>query len=307
MRTLSIDLGGSNVKMGILENGKVLSSKSIPSNSHLGLIPLLPEIEKACQEWLEEGAIEAVGIAYPSLVDYDKKKVIVHSNKFTDYEQVDLEKWAKERFGAGFIIENDAKAAAIGEGRYGVAGGFENFVLMILGTGIGSAAVINGKLLRGSHHQAGCLIGHVPLKLNGRKCAACGGFGCAEAQASSWALKSIVLETDIPSPLKLEEKIDFKVLQNYYNKGDALAKSVFEECCDYWANCIATMVNAYDPELVVLSGGVMKWGNELEEKLIAKSKSRAWTPWGELNFKLVENPEYSVLLGLHALCEDEFQ
>ena len=302
MNTISIDLGGSRVKMGVVSDGKVILSSILDSNSQVGLKPLLPKIERICNEWIQQVQIEAVGIAFPSIVDVDQKKILGHNGKFSDFAEIDLEKWVTERFHVPMVIDNDANAAALGEGAFGSAADTENFVLMILGTGIGSAAVMNGKIVRGKHYQAGDMFGHIPLKVNGRKCVGCPGVGCAEAQASTWALQHMVQESGLPSPLKAESRTDFKVLKKYYDAGDPLAISVLEECCAYWANCLISMVYAYDPEVIVLSGGVMNWGSELFMKLRAMVEERAWTPWGKLQFRLAENPEQSVLLGLHALC-----
>lgn len=303
MNTISIDLGGSRVKMGVVSDGKVILSTIIESNSRAGLKPLLPEIEQICKKWMQQNAIDAVGVAFPSIVDVNQKRILGHNGKFADYAEVDLEKWIREHLNLPMVIDNDANAAAMGEGKFGSAADTEDFVLMILGTGIGAAAVMNGQLIRGKHYQAGDMFGHIPLKVNGRKCSGCPGVGCAEAQASTWALQHMVLESELDSPLKTEQKVDFQVLKKYYDAGDLLAVSIFEECCAYWANCLIALVYAYDPEVIVLSGGVMNWGPDLFERLKKQVKERAWTPWGELQFRLAENPEHSVLLGLHALCK----
>ncbi|MGN0479031.1 MAG: ROK family protein, partial [Hominenteromicrobium sp.] len=259
-----------------------------------------------CREWIDAGAsAEAVGIAFPSLVDVRRKQILGHNNKFADYARIDLKQWVWDRFRLPMVIENDANAAALGEGRYGSAADSGDFVLMILGTGIGTAAVMNGQLVRGRHYQAGNLFGHIPLKADGRKCVGCPGVGCAEAQASSWALPYMVRESGLDSPLKSEENVDFRVLQQYYDRGDPLAVSIFDECCTYWANCLITLIHAYDPEVAVLSGGVLNWGPALTERIVHIVEERAWTPWGRIAFRRAKNPEHSVLLGLHALCETD--
>ncbi|MCH5353743.1 MAG: ROK family protein [Acutalibacter sp.] len=307
MNTISIDLGGSRVKMGVVSDGKIVTSAMIESNSQAGLQPLLPKLEEVCKDWIKEYFIEAAGFAFPSLVDAKNKKILGHNGKYPDCAEVDLKSWTREKLGLSMVIENDANAAALGEGKYGSAAGCENFVLMILGTGIGTAAVMDGKLIRGKHSQAGVLLGHTPLKVNGRPCAGCPGIGCAEAQASTWALKHMVEESPKQSPLKKEKQIDFQVLQRYWEQNDPLAIELFEECCAYWANCLITLVYAYDPELIVLSGGVLGWGPALTERMIGIVKERVWTPWGEPAFRLAADPEASVLLGLHALCENEMK
>ena len=302
MKTISIDLGGSNVKMGVVEDGKVLCFTSIPSCSGNGLLPLLPEVERVCREWVAQYDVSAIGFAFPSLVDVKEKRILGHNGKFPDYEQVDLEHWVWDCFQLPMFIDNDASAAALGEGRYGSAADTDDFVLLILGTGIGAAACMDGHLLRGRHHQAVSMFGHIPLKVDGRTCDGCPGVGCAEAQASTWALQYMVQESPLDSPLKVEPTVDFKCLKRYYDQQDPLAIAIFEECCAYWANCLIAMVYAYDPEVVVLSGGVVRWGADLTDHVTRLVRERAWTPWGDLQFRMAENPEQSVLLGLHALC-----
>lgn len=307
MNTISIDLGGSRVKMGVVSEGKVVASAMIESRSQAGLKPLLSQLEEVCKGWIKEYSIEGAGFAFPSLVDAKNKRILGHNGKYPDYAEVDLERWAEEQLNLPMVIENDANAAALGEGKYGSAAGCENFVLMILGTGIGTAAMMDGKLIRGKHSQAGVLLGHTPLKVNGRPCAGCPGLGCAEAQASTWALKHMVEESPLESPLKQETVVNFEVLQRHYLAGDRLAREIFEECCDYWSNCLIALIYAYDPEVVVLSGGVLNWGEELPRRIFQTVEERVWTPWGKPDFRLAENPEASVMLGLHALCNRQLQ
>ncbi|MBR3424152.1 MAG: ROK family protein, partial [Clostridia bacterium] len=92
-------------------------------------------------------------------------------------------------------------------------------------------------------------------------------LGCSESRASTWALGDMIAESPIDSPLKNETTPDFKLLKRYCEEGDALAASLFEECVSVWVDVILSLVYAYDPELVVLSGGVLKWGNELFDRI----------------------------------------
>lgn len=254
---------------------------------------------------MAEETVCSVGIAFPSIVEPTHGRVIGQIDKYPDCAGVDLRALMSEKLHLPAVVENDANAAAIGEHAYGSAADTDDFVLMILGTGIGTAAVMNGRLVRGRHYQAGILLGHAPLKAGGRKCAGCPGVGCAEAQASTWALSHMIRESEIDSPLKAESSPDFRLLKKYYDSGDRLAVSVFRECCMYFANCLITMIYAYDPELVILSGGVTKWGDGLLSALENEVRQRTWTPWGVPSFRVAGEPEQSVLLGLHALCREK--
>lgn len=299
MNTISIDLGGSQVKLGMVADGTVVDSAKIDSRHAREFQAVAPEIEKLCKKWRESYPVEGLGISFPSLVDADRKRVLGHNNKFSDCVNFSFESWAQERLGLPMVLENDANAAALGEWGYGAARGTEDFALMILGTGVGIAAVMDGRLVRGRHYQAGNMLGHIPLKRRGRACRACPGRGCAEAQASTWALGAMAAESPLDSPLKREPELNFQILRRYYDRGDPLAREIFEECCDYWSGCLIALVYAYDPEILILSGGVLNWGPDLPERLFQEVDRRVWTPWGKLQYRIAQNPEQSVLLGLH--------
>src|SRR5439155_23768344 len=105
--------------------------------------------------------------------------------------EMELATWSRDTFGLRLCIENDARMALLGESYEGAARGFSDVVMMTLGTGIGGVTMIEGKLLRGKHSQAGCIGGHFPVLFSGRPCS-CGGIGCAEAEASGWSLPAVV-------------------------------------------------------------------------------------------------------------------
>jgi glucokinase len=128
-------------------------------------------------------------------VDSVNKKVLTINDKYGDVISLDLEKWAFEHFGVPLEIENDTRAALLGEWKFGNGRGYNDVVLMTLGTGIGTSAVIEGKILRGRHFQAGILGGHFIVNPKGKLCN-CGNVGCAEAEASTWNLEEIVAEHD---------------------------------------------------------------------------------------------------------------
>ncbi len=302
MRTVSVDLGGTNVKAALVSDGEVVRFETVPVGHSEKLASLLPAIEPVVKRLLSASGAERLGIAFPGLVDSERSAVISREGKYTDAWETDLEGWARERFGLPLTIENDARAAAAGERAYGAAEGVGDFVLMILGTGIGAAAYLDGRPVRGKHFQAGITLGHTPSG-GDRFCACCGGYGCAESEASTWALKDLIARTPGDGALKTERDPDFKLLRRYYESGDAVASAVFERCVSVWTDVLTTLVYAYDPELIVLSGGVMKWGDELADRLRDGLYGKAWTEWGKPRFAVAENPDASVLLGLHALAQ----
>jgi glucokinase len=139
--------------------------------------------------------------------------------------------------------------------------------------------MVDGRLLASRNHQAGVIGGHIPVNLDGRSCR-CGGSGCAEAEASTWALPSICADWGgfAESSLAREERIDYGTLFRHYDAGDAVAAAVLERSYDVWATLAVTLIHAYDPEVLVLGGAVMRRGEEVLPRIRASVYDRAWTP-----------------------------
>jgi glucokinase len=130
---------------------------------------------------------------------------------------------------------------------------------MTLGTGIGTSVITMEKLLRGKHFQAGCLGGHISVVYNGRMCN-CGNRGCVEAYASTWALKERVEQHHAfyQSSLSTVPAIDFETLFIDAENRDALAIEFKNDCIGLWSAAIVNLIHAYDPEVIVIGGGVMQ-------------------------------------------------
>ncbi len=173
--------------------------------------------------------------------------------------------------------------ALLGERHAGAARGCDNVVMITLGTGIGGAAMIEGKLLRGKHAQAGCLGGHLPARVGGRPCT-CGAIGCLEAEASGWSLPLLALEWPGFSASKLagQKNIAFKMLFELADAGDRVAVEILDYCLKVWASGAVGLIHAYDPERIVIGGGVMHSGAVILPYIQTYVNQNAWTPWGKV-------------------------
>jgi len=308
MITISLDIGGARLKSALVENGLVRESAIVPMDSSNGLLASLPILEA---EVLRLSSIQMpamLGIAFPGLVNPVEKTVASANGKYTDAVGFAFEEWAMQTFGLPLIMENDANAALLGELAYGCAKNCDNAVMAILGTGIGTAAMIEGKLLRGKHFQAGCLGGHFAIRSlsEGRDCT-CGSRGCAEAYGSSWALTQLAKESPdfATSGLAKAASINFRSLAKWDAQNDELAIRIMNQCIDAWSACAVNLVHAYDPDLLILSGGVIHCGARITEPIRKAVAKYAWTPWGTVGVLIAKKPEHSVLLGLHKLCVSE--
>jgi glucokinase len=193
---IGIDMGGTRIKIGLVKDGSLVAGMKIPASAHITLEERLEEIATQVDLMLKENNCtpSGIGIAFPGIVDSDKSIILSKYVKYPDAKKVNLPAWAKKRWGIPLALENDARAALIGEWQYGAGRNCDNLVLVTLGTGVGSAALINGKLLKGKHYLAGNLGGHISINLHGDECN-CGSTGCVESEASTWALKKNVLKS----------------------------------------------------------------------------------------------------------------
>jgi glucokinase len=241
-------------------------------------------------------------------VDADAGRVLSTNKKYEDAPGLDLAAWCREDLGLPFRMENDARMALLGERNAGAARGFDDVVMMTLGTGIGGAAMIGGALLRGRHYQAGCLGGHVAMNPRGRRCT-CGGVGCAEAEASTWALPAICREWPgfVASGLVRESQLDFATLFRVAGAGDAVAEAILAHCIDVWAALAVGLIHAYDPEAIVVGGGVMRSGGRILSAIQKRVEETAWTPWGKVQVRPAQCGDDAALLGAIPLLQEARQ
>src|SRR6185312_3937258 len=188
MTTIAADLGGTMIKLGIIVKHEVVQQSSLPSLSNEGLARRLSDIageidRMLASQGLNSQECDALGLSFPGLVDSGANRVRATYGKWDDAREIDLIAWAQARFSLPLVIENDTRLALLGEWCAGAGLGYDNLVLVTLGTGLGTAAVMEGKLVTGAHGQAGVLGGHFSTNRNGARCT-CGNVGCAEAEAS---------------------------------------------------------------------------------------------------------------------------
>ncbi len=303
---VAIDIGGTFIKIGLVSNGNIIAKTSIKSHPENDFETIMLEIENSINILLVKSSIDnekikGIGIGFPGLVDSIKMKVLSTNKKYDDAVKFDFLRWGKEAYKSQVFLENDARIALLGEWQYGAGKGFDNIVMMTLGTGVGSATIINGKPLIGEHFQAGNLGGHFIINFNGALCT-CGNLGCVEAEASTWKLAEL-LKSDSRYADSLIEgaEPDFESLFKFASAGGDLSQSIRDHCLEVWAAGIINLIHAYDPELVIVGGGVMKSADVIIPFIKDRVNKHAWTPWGEV--KIIESkiPNRSALLGAYYL------
>ena len=220
------------------------------------------------------------------------------NKKYDDAVNLNLPHWAEQKWGLPLLMENDARMALIGEWKYGAGKGYENIVMVTLGTGVGSAVLIEGKLLKGKHFQAGNLGGHFTVNHRGTICT-CGNIGCMESEASTWRLPELIKTNTayISSSLRNENLLDYETLFNHADKNDPLAKEILDHCFSVWSAGLINMIHAFDPEIIIISGGIMNSGSVIIPKIQQRINSFAWTPWGKVKILKAQNYELASLYG----------
>lgn len=303
MKCFSIDLGGTHATCGLVEDDGILASETLDVENATSLAGILPRLAESLERLgggriPHGGEVSGVAMGLPVIVDFYRGKALGSNGKYVDADKVDLQSWCQESLGLPLLVENDARMALLGEAYTGAGRGFENIVMITLGTGIGGVAMIEGKLLRGKHAQAGCIGGHLPVRVDGRKCT-CGALGCAEAEASGSALPGLVREWKNieDSPLGRRENVGFLELFTEAARGDRIACEIRDHCLRVWATVTVGLVHAYDPEIVILGGGVMKSADAILPYIRSHVQKYAWTPWGKVEVRAAELGDNAALLG----------
>lgn len=311
MSVLSVDLGGSHATAGVVSRGRVLASATFDTDGG-SLEKLLPDLAAILRESCRVAGIsledcEGMGVGFPGVVDRSGCEILSTLGKFEDVNANHLHAWCTQEFGLPMKIENDARLALLGEHLAGAARGSRDAVMVTLGTGIGVGAMLDGSLIHSRLGQAGTISGHIPVRIGGRKCL-CGGIGCAEAEASTWALSTICAEWPgfDQSLLAREKVLDFATLFRVKDAGDRVATEILAHCIGVWSTLAVSLIHAYGPEALLFGGGVMRRGEEILGPVRNYVTQYTWrTRRGIADVRLSELGADAALIGAEALfCED---
>ena len=270
MYYFGIDLGGTNVAAAAVDQaGTILGKASLPTPRGAERVAgqMAAAVEAAAQAaGVTVAGAEAVGVGSPGAIDPENGVVDFWAN--LDFENVPLAAMVGERLGKPVYLENDANAAALGEYAAGAGKGSQSLVLVTLGTGVGSGAVLGGKLYTGFNY-AGLEAGHMVIEHGGRPCT-CGRRGCFEAYCSATALIKRTREAMEADPNSLLwklagslEAVNGRTPFDAAAQGDAAAGKVIDEYVDYLGCGIASLVNLFQPEVVCIGGGPSAQGETL--------------------------------------------
>jgi len=283
-----IDIGGTNIKFGLFDSsGKILHKEQRPTLAEKGSTPLMHLIGNIGEKLLyvaaeEDYSVKWLGVGTPGAVDCCTGKVIGPCPNIDGWQGMEIGKILKERLNMPVWVDNDVNAMALAESKFGAATGANSAIFVTVGTGVGGAVIIDGKLWRGATYSAGEL-GHMTINFDAPLVHA-GIPGTIEAYCHSQAILervSLRLKKEL-SPIfegLLEGDLNQLNIRKVFaaaKKGDEIAKDVLKETATYLGIGLAGVVNLLNPEVVVIGGGVAEGGAVFLDVVSAEIKRRAF-------------------------------
>jgi glucokinase len=257
---LALDIGGTKLAAGVVDaSGRIHSFVVAPSRAADGPEPTLARLFELGRRAVAESSvpwaeIRAVGIGCGGPLDAERG-VLIAPPHLPGWHDVPVTALAEQEFERPATLENDATAAAAGEHRWGAGAGTRNMVYLTISTGVGGGVVIDGRLYRGAGGNGGEL-GHVTIDWHGRRCRGCGRLGCLEAYVSGTSIAERAREAGL-------ELTSAEDVARAARDGDAGARAVWDETVEALACGLTSIVNLFEPELVVIGGGVSRSGDQL--------------------------------------------
>lgn len=290
---VGVDLGGTNIVVGAMSDDgtQQYGMHSEPTRSEDGADGVILRMARMVETTIgttmretgvERAAFQGVGIGAPGPLDRARGVVLLTPN--LGWRNVPLRDRMTELTGLRATIDNDANCATYGEFWIGAARGARNVVGMTIGTGIGGGLIFDGKLYHGASDVAG-EIGHTTIDQTGRRCG-CGNYGCLEAYASGPAIaerarEALAFDQVSILPEMVDNDLERITAQTVYDaaaRGDSVAREVVRDTARFLGTGIGNLLNIFNPDVVVIAGGVTQAGDALFEPLRAEARRRAFRP-----------------------------
>lgn len=315
---VGIDLGGTNVKIGIFDPElNIIEKSSIPTDAHMGPETVFDNTGDRIEQMLAEhnmslADIKSAGIGAPGPADY-KNGLVLASPNMPLFKNAPVRELVSKRLAVDTVFENDANTACYGEFRSGAGKDVKNMVFYTLGTGVGGGIVAHGKLIRGASDNA-AELGHVIIYPNGRKCG-CGQMGCLEAYASANSTAKRAFEavtqgktSTLSEVAKTKEHLTAKDVYEHAKAGDKLAIQITEGTAEALALACINMVHTTDPDRIVFAGGMIAAGDFLLDAVNRHFEKYIWKMKKEkVQICFASIGEDAGIIGAAALAEDIYK
>ena len=314
---VGVDIGGTNIKVGVMpfEGGDVLALRTIPTEASRGAQFVVERVVRMIHEAIGEvlgahggdrSTVAGIGMGSPGPLNRETGVVLTTPN--LGWRNFPLRDLISNEVGLPTWLDNDANCATYGEWWMGAGQGTRSLVGVTLGTGIGGGIVLDGELVHGVSDAAG-EIGHMTIDFTGRKCK-CGNYGCLEAYASgpniaARAVEGIEAGAETSLLDAVEGRLDRITAYTVYEAvvaGDAYANEVMVETAKILGAGVANLINIFNPEAVVIAGGVTRAGDHLFVPLRAEIRRRAFaSAWEACEVKPAALPETAGVIGAAGL------
>ena len=293
MYSIGVDLGGTNIAVAVVdEEGKILVKGSTPTMNDRSYEPIVADMAKLCKELVAEAGLDmsdihSVGIGSPGIPDPVNGKIVYANN--LNFKDAPIREEFQKHMDLPVYIENDANVAAFGEYESGAGKLYKDLIAITLGTGVGGGIILDHKIIGGSWN-GGAELGHIVIKAGGVQCT-CGRKGCWERYSSATGLIREAKQAALANPdSKLNKLVDgdldrmnAKIPFDAAQAGDVIAQSVVEQYIEDLAIGLVNVINIFQPEIIVLGGGVSAQGDNLILPL--KSRMAEEIYGGEAMFK----------------------
>ena len=273
-----VDIGGTTIKIGLFSvEGDLIEKWEIPTNKAENGKYILTEIADFIHRTIEEKNIDktdvlGVGLGVPGPVN---KNGVVNGCVNLGWNAFNVEKEFNEISGFSVKVGNDANVAALGEMWQGAGKGYQDVLMVTLGTGVGGGCVLDGKIVSGIH-GAGGEIGHMPVKDDEPIACNCGNHGCLEQYVSATGIvtqaKKVLDQDARSSSLRNYECLEAKHVYDEAENGDVVANEIVDSTCKILAKALAQICSVIDPEIIVIGGGVSKAGDILTSRITQSFK-----------------------------------
>lgn len=297
MYSIGIDLGGTNIVASVVDDKyNIIATSKTPTNSPRTADEIFDDIAMVSREAVQKAGltmddIDSVGMGTPGTVNGEG--VIEFANNL-GFNNVPAKQMLVERLGVEKVfIENDANCAALGEAYAGVGNGAKDFVAVTLGTGVGSGVIIDGKIVNGVNF-AGGECGHMVIVVDGEQCS-CGRKGCWEAYASATALIRQTKKAMEEYPdsymhqiAEAEGKVSGRTAFDAMRKGDIAGIKVVDQYIKYVACGLINLVNALQPEIICIGGGICNEGETLMKPLRRFVQAERYSIHSKIQTKIVK-------------------
>ncbi len=295
MYHIGVDLGGTSIKAGIVSaDWKILLTDSVPTDLPRSAGEIAESIYRLVLQLLETGCIawdetDSIGVGIPGTVN-QKTGIVEYANNF-DFKNTAFLELLRGKFEKPVFMENDAQSAAWGEHIAGAGRGHHSMLAVTLGTGVGGGIILDDKLWHGMNYAAG-EVGHMVIRMHGRDCT-CGRKGCFEAYASVTALCRMAAEAAEKYPesvlMKLkqsEEGLNGRNIISAVRNHDKAAEEAYEQYTDYLALGLVNLINIFQPEILVIGGGLSGAGEFFLHSVVRKVKPAVYSRYSEDNTEI---------------------